>query len=85
MRDGIEIIVDGRALRVEPGVTVAAALLGAGHVTFRRSTLGESRAPVCGMGVCYECRVSIDGAPQRRACMTLVHAGMRVDTDAGPS
>lgn len=76
----IEILVDGVSVRVEPGVTVAAALLDGGVTSFRISVRGEARAPLCGMGICYECRVTIDGIAQQRACMTRVEPGMRIAT-----
>jgi len=83
MSDTIEIVADGQLLRVDPGVTLASALLNRDHWVFRRSTTGESRAPVCGMGICYECRVTIDGVAHQRACMVIVEPGMRVDTGVG--
>jgi len=73
--------VDGRALQVKEGVTVAAALLNAGITSFRRSVADSRRAPLCGMGTCFECRVTIDGQPHRRACMELARDGMSIDTD----
>jgi aerobic-type carbon monoxide dehydrogenase small subunit (CoxS/CutS family) len=79
--DTIEIIVNGRAMRVEQGITLAGALLNDGQRAFRRSSSGESRAPVCGMGICFECRVTIDGVAHQRACMIVVEPGMRVDTE----
>ncbi len=76
----VEIRVDGRPLRVEGDITVAAALLNAGIAGFRRSVSGEPRGPLCGMGICFECRVGIDGAPHRRACLEPVREGMEVTT-----
>jgi predicted molibdopterin-dependent oxidoreductase YjgC len=82
MSDGaIEILVNGRAVRVRPGTTVASALVGAGVSAFRRSVSGEPRGPVCGMGVCFECRVTIDGVPHRLSCQTPCASGMEVRTD----
>jgi Uncharacterized anaerobic dehydrogenase len=81
----IEIVVNGRPLRVEQGTTIAGALLNAAHEAFRRSTSGEARAPLCGMGICYECRVTVDGASHQRACMIVAEAGMRVATGDGAS
>ncbi len=78
----VGIRVDGEPLRVRPGITLAAALLSAGRWSFRRSVTGEPRGPVCGMGVCFECRVTIDGVPGRRACLESVVEGMEVTTDA---
>ena len=50
----------------------------AGDGTARRSVSGELRAPVCGMGICQECRVWVDGVRQL-ACQTTCRAGMRVE------
>jgi aerobic-type carbon monoxide dehydrogenase small subunit (CoxS/CutS family) len=47
----------------------------------RRSPAGERRQPLCGMGVCGECRVSVDGRAHRLGCQTLCAAGMEVRTD----
>ena len=76
----IEIIVNGTTVPAERGVTVAAALLDAGQFAFRESRSGDARAPLCGMGVCYECRVTVDGVAHQRACMTVVESGMQVST-----
>jgi aerobic-type carbon monoxide dehydrogenase small subunit (CoxS/CutS family) len=76
------IRADGHEVRVPAGISVAAALADLGTGAFRRSVSGESREPVCGMGTCYECRVTIDGAPHRRACLVLVANGMRIETAA---
>lgn len=81
MADRIQIRVDGAPIEVEEGVTVAAALANAGIVAVRRSVGGEARGPLCGMGICYECRVTIDGEPHRRACMEVCRRGMEVTTD----
>ena len=76
----IEIHVDGRAVLVTPAHTLAAALLEAGVTVFRRSVSGEPRGPVCGMGICHECRVTVDGVAHRRACLEPIVPGMRVTT-----
>lgn len=82
--DTVTIVADGRALPVPAGMSVAAALLGAGVRAFRRSVTGAERGPLCGMGVCYECRVTIDGVPHRRACLVTVADGLRVSTVPEP-
>ncbi|HUN24761.1 MAG TPA: (2Fe-2S)-binding protein [Steroidobacteraceae bacterium] len=71
--------IDGRAIEVPAGASVAAAVARVTAV-FRSSVSGTPRGPLCGMGVCFECRVTIDGVPDRRACMELVRDGMRVRT-----
>lgn len=76
-----ELTLDGSPLRVAPGTTVAAALALAGDGSSRTSVSGERRAPLCGMGICQECRVNIDGQ-RRLACQTLCQDGMHVETRA---
>ena len=80
MSETIAITVNGRAMTVEQGTTVAAAILTHGAASFRESPSGELRAPLCGMGICFECRVMIDGVAHRRSCMTIARAGMTVVT-----
>jgi D-hydroxyproline dehydrogenase subunit gamma len=83
MGETVTITADGRRLEVAADVTVAAALLDADALAFRTSVRGEPRAPLCGMGICYECRVTIDGVPHRRACLVPVADGMTVVTGTG--
>lgn len=78
----IRIVVNGATHDVPADISLAAALLNAGHAAFRRSVVGEPRGPVCGMGTCYECRVTIDGVPGRRGCLEPVREGMQVVLDA---
>ncbi|QLC73894.1 (2Fe-2S)-binding protein [Pseudomonas sp. LPB0260] len=75
----IELSLDGQPLRVPAGCTVAAALCLGGDGSSRTAVGGQRRAPLCGMGVCQECRVSIDGR-RRLACQTLCQPGMQVET-----
>jgi sarcosine oxidase subunit alpha len=70
--------VNGREIRCAPDITLAAALLNAGISGFRSSVGGAQRGPVCGMGVCFECRVTVDGIAHQRACMLTVRDGMDV-------
>jgi len=80
MAERVRMTVDGRAVSADAGVTVAAALWNSGIQRLRRSVSGEPRGVLCAMGICYECRVAIDGEPHRRACMELVRDGMTIDT-----
>lgn len=74
----VRISVDGEDRTVCENTSVAAAVLA--HGGGRRSVSGELRQPLCGMGVCHECRVVIDGRICR-GCMVLCRAGMEVRTD----
>lgn len=80
MPDRVALTVDGRPIECDPGVTVAAALSNAGVTKLRTSVTGEPRGPLCAMGICFECRVTIDGERHQRACMRLCSQGLQVDT-----
>lgn len=73
----ISITVNGKPMLVAEGTTVAAAVVAAGEPC-RSSVCGEPRAPLCGMGVCMECRMTIDGVAHRRSCKTICAPGMEV-------
>ncbi len=76
-------MVDGEAIAAYEGETIAAALLAAGRRTFRHTAPGGSpRGIFCGIGVCFDCLVTVDGS-QIRACVTPVRDGMRVSTAEG--
>jgi D-hydroxyproline dehydrogenase subunit gamma len=77
----LHITINGKSVVVPAGTSVAAAMLNAGATIFRRSVTGESRLPLCGMGICMECRVTIDGRPQQKSCQILVQPGMEVLSD----
>ena len=63
---------------------MTAALLAAGRRTLRKTPVtGGARGVFCGMGVCFDCLVVIDGEPSRRACVTFARDGMRVETQVG--
>jgi D-hydroxyproline dehydrogenase subunit gamma len=86
MSDFVVLDVDGRSVRVAAGSSVVAAIAHAtsdGVVATRRSVTGALRGPLCGMGVCQECRVTIDGVAHRLACQTVCVEGMNVVTARG--
>jgi predicted molibdopterin-dependent oxidoreductase YjgC len=75
----VRLVIDGLGVDVPAGSTVAAALgLGGVHGS-RRSVTGQPRAAFCGMGICHECAVLIDGR-RRLACQTPCRPGMVVVT-----
>lgn len=78
MNEPIQLRVNGRAVSVPPGTVVAAAIALAGQTKFRESVLRQPRGPLCGMGVCLECRVTINGQAHCRSCQVLCEPGMEV-------
>jgi len=77
----VTIGVNGVPVTMPAGSMVAAAVMKAGISSFRRSVTGEARGPLCGMGICFECRVTIDGVAHARSCQTICENGMDVRTD----
>lgn len=75
------ITINGTPHQAKENTTVAAALMNQG-ITSRTSVTGQPRNPLCGMGICFECRVTIDGIAHQRGCQIEVREGMEVSTDA---
>ena len=79
-----EITVDGVPTPALPGQTLAAAMWSAGLVSWRRTRgRGQPRGVFCGMGVCYDCLVVLDGQPNVRACQAPANPNARVTTQEG--
>ena len=78
----IKILINGKTHVAFEGESVHAALLAAGWRVLRKTVkTGQPRGIFCGMGVCYDCLVTIDGMPNQRACMTPVKGGMEIQID----
>jgi sarcosine oxidase subunit alpha len=76
----LSLRVNGVSVEVTPGSTVAVAAAVAAQ-SCRTSVCGQPRGPLCGMGICFECRVTINGKPHCRSCQILCEPGMEVRTD----
>ncbi len=72
----ITIMVNGQPVQAYAGESIAAALMAAGVRAFRRTeATGSPRGFFCGMGACFDCLVTVDGAPNKRGCMAEVYEG----------
>ena len=80
----VRVTIDARTVEVEAGTLVVAALAMAGLRGTRASVSGQPRAALCGMGICQECRVTIDGRPHALACQTVCRDGQIIQT-TGPA
>lgn len=75
---------DGQTVQAQPGQSVAAALISAGQRSWRRTrTEGRPRGAFCGIGVCFDCLVTINGHPNNRACLVQAQPGDAVSTQEG--
>jgi sarcosine oxidase subunit alpha len=81
MADSVTLSVNGAPVTVPTGAMVSTAVAMAGVSGYRRSVNGEPRGPLCGMGICFECRVTIDGRAHCRSCQVVCQSGMEVRTD----
>jgi predicted molibdopterin-dependent oxidoreductase YjgC len=80
----VTIFIDGEKLDVPAGMTLAATLYMAGKRVLRNTPKNhEPRSLFCGMGICYDCMVVVDGRANVRACQTEVRSDMRVNTQKG--
>jgi sarcosine oxidase subunit alpha len=81
MNEAVTLRVNGKPVTVPAGAMVSTAIAAAGFVLFRRSVTGQPRGPLCGMGICFECRVTVGGRQHVRSCQTACASGMEVQTD----
>lgn len=70
------IEIDGQTVTAYPGETIATVMIAIGQRLIRHTSItGEPRGLNCGMGLCFECLVTVNGRPNLRACITPVHPG----------
>ncbi len=80
MAELISLLVNRAEVIVPAGAMVSAAIAIAGETGYRKSVTGAPRGPLCGMGICFECRATVDGQAQVRTCQLPAEAGMEVIT-----
>ncbi len=80
--DSLKIWINGRSVEVSQGTSVAAALLNKNTLCTRTSVQEQTRFALCGMGICQECRVHINGKSHQLACQTVCEAGMVIQTES---
>ena len=69
------ITFDGRTCQGRPGQTISEVLMANGLIILGQAPDGTDRGVYCGMGVCYQCRVILNGKMNIRACKTLAKPG----------
>jgi succinate dehydrogenase/fumarate reductase-like Fe-S protein len=76
----ITIHINEVEYQIAPAMSVAAAIAYTGDINTRSSVTGANRAAVCGMGICQECRVTINERAHQLACQTICVNGMQIKT-----
>jgi D-hydroxyproline dehydrogenase subunit gamma len=79
----VSLTLDGRPVVGHEGESIATVLLAENYISTRTTRGGAPRGVFCGMGVCFDCLVVVDGIPNTRACVTWVRDGMEVRRQAG--
>ena len=77
----VTITVNGSPVQAPAGALLASVLMNQGLATFRASPTGSPRGPLCGMGICQECRATVNGVAQTRTCTIPVSEGLTVALD----
>lgn len=79
----VQFTLDGIPVAARAGTSLAATLLAHSGEASRQTASGAGRTAYCMMGVCFDCLVEVDGAPNTQACMTAVREGMIVNRQIG--
>ena len=79
------VLVNGIYVLITPGTTVAGVVAAAGIAFLHRSVSGDERSALCGMGICFECRVTVNGRAHVRGCQTICQPGTVIVTDTYPA
>ena len=85
MTERLSLTVDGVAVTATPGQSVGAALTDAGILSWRTTRhTGRPRGLFCGIGICFDCLLTVDGQPDQRACLVPARDGMVLETGRLP-
>lgn len=80
----IRVILNGVSLTSHEGQSVGALLLENGQRATRTTRQNaRPRAMFCGIGICFDCLITINGITNQRACVTTVEEGMTIQTQQG--
>ncbi|MEN9324523.1 MAG: hypothetical protein RL414_277 [Actinomycetota bacterium] len=81
MSEKISFTFNGRQVQCEPGQSIAAAVINTGTLSLRTTRFGEEpRSIFCGIGICFDCVVVVDGVANQRACLVTAQSGMKVES-----
>ncbi|MBI2807057.1 MAG: FAD-dependent oxidoreductase [Planctomycetes bacterium] len=77
----VTVTIEGCPVETQTGCSIAACVMQANGPALRQSVSGAPRGPFCGMGVCFECRMTVDGTLHQRTCMVNCRDGMRIQNE----
>ena len=81
MNNEISFHFNGKKFTGAAGQSVAAALIANGQRELRKTRFGEEpRSIFCGIGICFDCVVAINGVANQRACLIEISNDMKVES-----
>lgn len=81
MTDSLTLTLDGQPITAVPGQSIGAALTDAGIRSWRTTRHGgRPRGLFCGIGICFDCLLTVDGRPNQRACLVPARDGMVLES-----
>jgi D-hydroxyproline dehydrogenase subunit gamma len=81
----LTVLVDGVPVLGAVGMTIAGVMLADGRSTWRTSRRGRPRGIFCGIGVCHDCLLTVNGLADVRACQRRATDGDVITTDSAPA
>ena len=76
------VFVDDDPVHGVEGQSIAGMLLCSGRQAWRHGVSGGGRGVFCGIGVCFDCLVTVNGERDVRACRRRAHDGDDVRTQS---
>lgn len=81
MSNDVSFFFNGEKFTGVQGQSIAAALIANDQRELRRTRFGhEPRSIFCGIGICFDCVVTIDGVANQRACLIEISHDMNVES-----
>jgi len=83
MSELVSFTFNGNDVKCEQGQSIAAAVINTGTLALRTTRFGEEpRSIFCGIGICFDCVVVIDGVANQRSCLIAAKPGMKVESSS---
>lgn len=83
-QSSLEFTFNDQSVTAISGQSIGAALIADNQRAFRKTRFNQNdRGLFCGIGVCFDCLVVVDGVSNQRACLIEVKPGMRVQRQVG--
>lgn len=82
----VTVTVDGHEVTGVAGQSIAGVIMAGDQLELRRTAVGDRpRGVFCGIGVCFDCIVEVNGVQDVRACQRKAHDGDVISTRQRPS